>query len=183
MRRRLIEIIPLTEIAPDAVETLLDDAFGTDRHARTAYLLRAGTTAIESLSFAARDNGELVGTLQSWPVALANDDGQCALTLVGPVAISPMLQRGGIGRILMTHMLALADAGESDAMMMIGDPEYYGRFFGFTADATGGWILPGPVERRRLLARLSRPGGVPRNGQIIPAPRQGTAGDKAFALI
>ena len=38
-------------------------------------------------------------------------------------------------------------------MMLIGDPEYYGRFFGFTADRTGKWRLPGPVERRRLLAR------------------------------
>ena len=174
MRKQLIEIFPLAAVAPDAVELLLDDAFGTDRHARTAYMLRAGTTAIESLSFAARDNGKLVGTLQSWPVALANDDGQYALTLVGPVAISPMRQRGGIGRLLMTHMLALADAGESDAMIMVGDPEYYGRFFGFTADATGGWELPGAVERRRLLARISRPGGVPPNGRIIPAPDRGS---------
>ncbi len=38
-------------------------------------------------------------------------------------------------------------------MAMIGDPEYYGRFFGFTADATANWELPGPVERRRLLAK------------------------------
>ena len=37
--------------------------------------------------------------------------------------------------------------------MMIGDPEYYGRFFGFKADATGEWDLPGPFEKRRLLAR------------------------------
>ena len=28
-----------------------------------------------------------------------------------------------------------------------------GRFFGFVADKTGGWRLPGPFEARRLLAR------------------------------
>ncbi|HEX8387541.1 MAG TPA: GNAT family N-acetyltransferase, partial [Sphingomonas sp.] len=28
-----------------------------------------------------------------------------------------------------------------------------GRFFGFTAERTSRWRLPGPVERRRLLAR------------------------------
>ena len=38
-------------------------------------------------------------------------------------------------------------------MCLIGDPEYYGRFFGFDSARTGGWRLPGPVERRRLLAR------------------------------
>ena len=39
------------------------------------------------------------------------------------------------------------------ALMMIGDPDYYGRFWCFTSDATGGWQVPGPVERHRLLAR------------------------------
>ena len=38
-------------------------------------------------------------------------------------------------------------------MMLIGDPEYYGRFFGFSAERTADWRLPGPVERHRLLAR------------------------------
>jgi predicted N-acetyltransferase YhbS len=54
---------------------------------------------------------------------------------------------------------------------MIGDPEYYGRFFGFTADATGAWDVPGPVERRRLLARNAD--GLPRTGMLAP---------RAFAL-
>ena len=68
----------------------------------------------------------------------------------------------------MTHMLTVTDAGAADALMMIGDPEYYGRFFDFTAEATGGWHLPGPVERHRLLARIKRTGGVPMDGVIGP---------------
>lgn len=167
----MTEILPLNQIPAADVESLLDAAFGADRHGRTAYKLRAGTKAIPALSFAAVDDGVLIGTLQSWPVVLETPSGTRApLTLVGPVAVSPALQRGGIGRALMTHMLAVADAGTADALMMIGDPEYYGRFFGFSADATGGWHLPGPVERHRLLARISRAGGVPREGVIGPNP-------------
>ena len=167
----MTEILPLNQIPAADVESLLDAAFGADRHGRTAYKLRAGTKAITALSFAAVDDGVLIGTLQSWPVVLETPSGTRApLTLVGPVAVSPALQRGGIGRALMTHMLAVADAGTADALMMIGDPEYYGRFFGFSADATGGWHLPGPVERHRLLARISRAGGVPREGVIGPNP-------------
>jgi predicted N-acetyltransferase YhbS len=165
------EILPLNQIPAADVERLLDAAFGADRHERTAYKLRAGTKAIPALSFAAVEDGILIGTLQSWPVVLETPSGERApLTLVGPVAVSPALQRGGIGRMLMTHMLAVADAGAADALMMIGDPEYYGRFFGFTADETGGWHLPGPVERHRLLARISSAGGVPREGVIGPNP-------------
>lgn len=167
----MTEILPLNQIPAADVESLLDAAFGADRHGRTAYKLRAGTKAIPALSFAAVDDGLLIGTLQSWPVVLETPSGERApLTLVGPVAVSPALQRGGIGRKLMTHMLATADAGAADALMMIGDPEYYGRFFGFTADATGGWALPGPVERHRLLARIRRAGEVPREGVIGPNP-------------
>jgi predicted N-acetyltransferase YhbS len=163
------EILPLNQIAAADIESLLDAAFGADRHGRTAYTLRAGTVAIPALSFAAVDGGALVGSLQSWPVRLETSSGESApLTLVGPVAVSPALQRGGVGRMLMTHMLAVADAGAADALMMIGDPEYYGRFFGFTAETTGGWHLPGPVERHRLLARIKRAGGVQREGVIGP---------------
>ena len=51
-------------------------------------------------------------------------------------------------------------------LMLIGDPEYYGRFFGFTAARTGAWRLPGPFEQRRLLARGD---GVPDGaGEIGP---------------
>ena len=42
--------------------------------------------------------------------------------------------------------------------MLIGDREYYERFFGFSNVRTGLWTLPGPFERDRLLALGS---GVP----------------------
>ena len=142
----MIETMPLSAIAPDRVEALLDAAFGADRKARTAYKLRAGTTAIPALSFVAMQGETLVGSLQSWPVRVAGQ----SVTLVGPVAVSPERQRSGIGQILMERLIAAA--GDAP-MMMIGDPEYYGRFFGFTADATAAWDVPGPVERHRLLAK------------------------------
>ena len=165
----MIDIIPLNLIPNDDVEALLDAAFGADRHTRTAYKLRRGTLAIPSLSFAAVEGGALVGSLQSWPVRLETpSSARAPLTLVGPVAVDPARQRSGIGRMLMAHMLRIADASDADALMMIGDPEYYGRFFGFTAGATGGWALPGPVERHRLLARIRRVGGVPTEGRVGP---------------
>ncbi|MES2288414.1 MAG: N-acetyltransferase [Pseudomonadota bacterium] len=154
-----IHIAPLSDADPQAVEALLDLAFGTDRHGRTAYRIREGTAAIPALSFSAFDGDVLVGSLQSWP---AQVDG-VLVVLVGPVAVMPGRQRVGIGRMLMD---ALVEAAPRDPMTMIGDPEYYGRFFGFTADATGGWDVPGPVERRRLLARNAD--GLPLNGALGP---------------
>lgn len=136
------------------VETLLDAAFGADRRARTAYRLREGAAALPGLSFAAWHDARLVGTLQSWPVALTGADGDDLLVMVGPVAVRPDAQGGGIGTALMDALVAAASA--QDALMMIGDPDYYGRW-GFTDDATRGWRIDGPYEQHRLLARLHRP--------------------------
>ena len=147
----MTELVPLAGIDPQAIEQLLDRAFGADRHERTAYKVRIGTQPIPELSFAAIRGGVLAATIQCWPVALACDGGESvAMVMVGPVAVEPEWQQAGIGRTLMAHMLGVA--GDAP-LMLIGDPEYYGRFFGFVADRTGSWRLPGPFEPRRLLAR------------------------------
>ncbi|GHH11924.1 N-acetyltransferase GCN5 [Sphingomonas glacialis] len=151
----MIEVLPIAAVAPDAVEALLDRAFGTDRHGRTAYRIREGMAAIPALSLAAVENGALIGTIQCWPIRFAGDDGgDVAMVQVGPVAVAPDRQQGGIGRMLTARALAAAEAaGLDDALTLIGDPEYYSRFFGFDAARTAAWRVPGPVERHRLLAR------------------------------
>lgn len=153
----MISFVPLNQIPPDAVDSLLDRAFGLDRHLRTAYKIRDNAQTISALSFAAlTDTGALAGTIQCWPIALHCDDGsEVPLTMVGPVAVDPDLQQGGIGRALMEHMLAAVpgcdDAG-CQSLMLIGDPEYYSRFFGFSPNKTSKWRAPGPFEARRMLA-------------------------------
>ena len=143
-----MELVPLATVDPHRVETLLDDAFGADRHGRTAYLLRPDTKAIGALSFALTDTDKILGTIQCWPVHI----GSAKLVLIGPVAVSTALQGTGLGTALMEACLQAAALCGEPAMVMIGDPEYYGRF-GFSSTATAGWTLPGPWEARRLLAR------------------------------
>lgn len=164
----MIELVALETIDAAAVEQLLDRAFGADRHLRTAYRLRDGVSALRGPSLAAIEDGVLIGTIQLWPVLFTGNDGRrVPLTLVGPVAVEPERQRDGIGRKLVAAAL---DRVPDDALMLIGDPEYYGRFFGFTADRTAEWRLPGPVEQRRLLARgESVPDGAGTIGPRVPA--------------
>ena len=168
----MFQIVPLTSIDADAIEALLDEAFGPDRHGRTAYTLREGVEAIEALSFAAigSDDHMLLGTIQCWPCGLFDDDGALIqpLTLVGPVAVAANDQSRGIGKALMEASLSAAKAHSEGPLCMIGDPEYYGRFFDFTADATGAWQVPGPVERRRLLARPVNGEEIARTGYLGP---------------
>lgn len=128
-------------------------------------MIRSGMAPVAFLSFAALDaRGNMVGLLQSWPVALIDGKGtEHPLIMVGPVAVLPTLQQGGIGKKLMQRLMEEARTRQCDPLMMIGDPEYYGRFFGFSATGTAGWEAPGPVERHRLLAQSV-------NGRPLPGP-------------
>lgn len=157
-----MKLVPLSSVPAAEVEALLDRAFGPDRRARTAYRVRAGLAPITQLSAALVDDaGALAGSIQCWPVALACDDGaRMPLVMVGPVAVDPAIQRAGLGRRLTRHAIAAADASAlpgHDVLMLVGDPEYYTRFFGFSDAATRRWRLPGPWEPRRLLARGPAP--------------------------
>lgn len=153
-----------------AIRGLLDAAFGPDRHGRTAYRIRLGMAWLTDLSFAAfGESGDLVGTLQCWPVALHRPDGaQAPLIMVGPVAVAPAQQHHGIGRALMDRLIETVDTHPREPLMMIGDPEYYGRFWNFAAERTAGWEAPGPVERHRLLVRADAGIEVPAAGMLGP---------------
>ena len=163
-------IVPLNIVSQEAIEQLLDAAFGPDRHGRTAYLIRNGMPWLPELSFGVVDErGELVGSLQSWPVALTHADGaQMPLIMVGPVAVSPRLQRTGHGRALMDAVVTAARAHRTEPLMMIGDPEYYGRFWGFSAEGTVRWDCPGPFEARRLLALSVDGRAIGGSGMLSP---------------
>ena len=164
-------LIPLANVEADMIEQLLDRAFGTDRQARTAYRIRDDVEWLEALSFAALDDEDmLVGTIQVWPVALSTPEGRAhPLLMVGPVAVLPEHQNAGYGKALMLATLgAIGDGADALPQVMIGDPEYYGRFFTFTAEHTEQWHCPGPVERERLLVRCANPAILPREGMLGP---------------
>jgi len=163
-------IIPLAQVDPALIEQLLDQAFEPERHKRTAYKVRDGVEWLPGLSFAALDeNDDLVGTIQCWPVALSDQAGRAhPMIMVGPVAVLPDHQGSGYGKALMLACLAALDPRAPLPQVLIGDPEYYGRFFGFSNAETGQWDLPGPFEQHRLLVRTDNPAILPEKGMLGP---------------
>lgn len=142
---------------------MLDARFGPARHRRTAYTLRIGLAPLPGLSFVARKADQLVGSVQCWPIALTTAAGAVVpLTLLGPLVTSAADEGQGIGSALLAAAIASADAAP---LLLIGDAAYYGRF-GFSAAATRGFIVPGPVDRARLLLRGNH--GLPASGWLGP---------------
>ncbi|MGB3166585.1 MAG: N-acetyltransferase [Alteraurantiacibacter sp.] len=162
-------IMPLEAVAPEMIEALLDRAFGTDRHSRTAYKVREGVDWLPALSFAATDEADmLTGTIQCWPVALTDDDSRRhPMLMVGPVAVVPERQGEGFGHALMAALTGALDPNTPLPQVMVGDPGYYTRF-GYSAAPTQRWDLPGRFERHRLLVRAANPAVLPAKGTLGP---------------
>ena len=137
------------EKASDAAarEALLDASYGPVRFTKPSQRLRAGRAPLRGLSFVAVEDGRVIGSVRLWEVAAGAD--RSAL-LLGPLAVHPDCRQRGVGGALMRHALRIAGKRGHAAVLLVGDPGFYGRF-GFSADKTGRLWLPGLTDRSRLL--------------------------------
>ncbi|MFZ5931851.1 MAG: GNAT family N-acetyltransferase [Pseudomonadota bacterium] len=139
------------------IEHLLDRAFGPGRFAKTAYRLREGTDFIPELSLVAWEDGVMRGALRYWPVEIGNL--RTPALLLGPLAVDPDQRGRGIALRLMELSLAKAAGIGHRIVVLVGDEPYYARV-GFSAAATRGLRMPGPVDPARLLAFELVPGAL-----------------------
>lgn len=133
----------------DQREALLDRAMGLGRKRKSSEKLRRGRLPSGALAFVARaDSGSVIGSVRLWDVAVAGRP----LLLLGPLAVDPAVAGKGLGSALMRHAIACASELGHGAIVLVGDAPYYARF-GFSTAATAMLMMPGPVERHRLLGR------------------------------
>ncbi len=137
-----------------AREALLDMGLGKQRLRKTSERLREGRLPAEGLAFTATDaKGRVIGTVRMWKV-IAGSAGPALL--LGPLAVHPRARGAGLGAKLMQHALNTAQVLGHEAVLLVGDAPYYGRF-GFSTEHTRSLHLPGPVDRARFLGLELQP--------------------------
>ncbi|MGB0920800.1 MAG: GNAT family N-acetyltransferase [Alphaproteobacteria bacterium] len=148
------EFVVLPETAGDEplIENLLDEAFGPGRFAKTAYRLREGIKPLPDLSFTAKVDEALIGSIRYWPVQVEYaDKPTLPALLLGPLVVTPTRKSNGVGLALMTKSLEAAKQSGHKTVILVGDEPYYSRV-GFSILAGMGLSMPGPVDPTRLLA-------------------------------
>ncbi|NQV80505.1 MAG: N-acetyltransferase, partial [Alphaproteobacteria bacterium] len=98
----MFEIVPERPQDASPREALLDVAFGTDRHNRTAYRLRDGVLPVRALSYVALIDGAFQGSLSFWPIIV---QGARAPLLLGPLAVDPAGRGQAVGIALVRNGL------------------------------------------------------------------------------
>lgn len=136
-----------------AVAALIAAAFGPGRFAKAAERLREGRGPDLALSFVAWDAERLAGSVRLWPVTVGGEP----CVFLGPIAVDVAWRGRGLGEALVEAACVAAAKAGWRAVLLVGDAPYFGRM-GF--EAAPGVEMPGPVDRRRVLARALTPGGA-----------------------
>lgn len=131
-----------------AIEALLDSAFGPARESKVSYRYREGVAPVEHLKLVARlPDDTIIGTLRYWPV-LVGHAAKPGL-LLGPLAVAQGWQAKGVGAALMLRSLDMACWARHERVLLVGDHGYYKRF-AFKPATPLGIVMPGEDPARLL---------------------------------
>lgn len=129
-----------------AILAIHEQAFGPGRFARAAFRLREDALEAMDLCFVAEHEGNVVGSVVLSHILI----GERPALLLGPLAILPGHKSKGIGRALMSKVVAEARRAGHEGILLVGDRPYYGPF-GFDPVPLERVSMPRPVDPARLL--------------------------------
>lgn len=143
------------------IEAVHRAAFPSPLEGRLVGLLRdAGRLRV---SLVAEVEGDVVGHVAFSPVSVNNSE--CGWGLA-PLAVVPPRQRQGIGRELVRAGLVVCAEAGCGFVVVLGDPDYYGRHFGFRSAAL--WHLFDEYGGGEAFQALElQPGTIPCTGGAV----------------
>ena len=159
-----LAILPERPQDRPAAEALIERAFGPGRHVKVSERVREFAAYLPELSFCAFLDQRLVGVVRQWRVRV----GEAPVAFLGPLAVDSDLRGAGFGIALLERACEVARRAGYAAVVLVGDEPYYARV-GFSALAGAQIDLPGPVDRRRVLAKRLDLDAPPLEGPVRPA--------------
>ncbi len=131
-----------TEKDFDDIHELVKEAFQTAKvsngeEQNFVRRLRAGQGYIPDLALVAEEGGKLIGHIMLTHTEIVQKTGVYPLLLLAPLCVSLVHRGKGLGERLIEDACARAAAFGARAVILVGDPAFYGRF-GFERAALHG---------------------------------------------
>lgn len=150
----------------DAIAVVNRSAFGGDEEAQLVAALRGSNSFIPELSLVAVVGERIAGHILLFRAQLERPTGQVVDVLaLAPMAVVPSQSHRGIGSTLIHEAAAAARHLGYPAIVVIGHPDYYGRF-DFSEAAACGIGCSLPVPAKSITARELVPGSLAGGGQL-----------------
>lgn len=149
------------ELASDVkpIRDILEAAFPTPAEARLVDALRASGNLV--VSMVAADASGPVGHVAFSPVTVGDARGLG----LAPMAVVPAHQNRGVGALLVREGLASCGSLGCGFVVVLGEPEYYGRF-GFTRASALGLDNEYGVDEAFMVIEL-KAGALPADGGLV----------------
>jgi predicted N-acetyltransferase YhbS len=184
IRREMPEDYRITEnIIREAFWNMFQE--GCDEH-YLMHVMRESEDYIPELTMIAQRGEQPVAAIAYTRSRIEKEDGSQLLTATfGPMGVLPKYQRMGIGRALINHTLCLAREMNIPAILILGDPDYYGRL-GFKPAEDYGIRLANDMyipalQLYELKPKIITSGGRFKASEVYDlAPESVAAFDKSF---
>ena len=115
--------------------------------------LRKSDTFIPELSLVAEENGEIIGHIMLTKLKIVNGSETYHSLSLGPVSVSPELQRKGIGSKLIKEAHRIAKELGHKSIILVGHKDYYPRF-GYELASKHGIQLPFEIPKEVFMVKL-----------------------------
>jgi putative acetyltransferase len=152
-----------------AISAVIEEAFGRPEEARLVDALRKTTAFVPELSLVAARNGRVLGHVLFHPVTVESAAGSHPALALAPLAVGPECQKRGVGAKLVSVGMERAAALRHGSVIVVGDPEYYGRF-GFQPAAPWGIRAPFDVPDAAFMALELKEGTLDSVSGIVHYP-------------
>jgi len=103
-----------------------EKAFGQEAEADLVDNLRK--RGIPLVSLVSEEAGELIGHILFTPVLLVGSENNLNLKGLAPMAVAPHHQKKGVGSALVKAGIEVCRAMDTDALVVLGHPNYYPKF-------------------------------------------------------
>ncbi len=108
-------------------ETIID-AFAEVKVASLVEAIRNSSNFIPELSLVAAENDKVTGHILFSRILIAASEESVPALALAPLAVTPMMQRQGIGRKLIEAGLSKCRELDHSIAVVVGNPRYYERF-------------------------------------------------------
>jgi putative acetyltransferase len=139
----------------DAIRRVVAEAFGQPAEAELVDALR--DEGHVRLSMIAELDGQVVGHILFSDLPIHTAAGVVPSLALAPMAVTPSLQRQGVGSQLMRHALDACRAAGHRIVVVLGHPQYYPRF-GFSPQSAV--PLESPYAAEAFMALELVPGAL-----------------------
>ena len=163
-----IRIRPEKQSDADAISVVNRSAFGGEEEAQLVMAIRASSSFVPDLSLVAEVGDRIAGHILLFPIQLDRPGGSSEQVLaLAPMAVVPSQSHRGSGSLLIQAAVARAASLGYRAIVVVGHPDYYGRF-DFVKAAQWGVqsalpVPPDSVTARELVDGALKGGGMLRH--------------------